>query len=60
MTPSEALVSKLENLKSAGKKQVTLDIDYLLQALSSVSAAPQIRTRVVTPSSVDGGGFKDE
>ena len=54
------LVAHLENLKKSGKKQVTLDIDWLLSAIQSrkVTTVPTGETKPKPKAiEISGGDF---
>ena len=63
MNELEKLVKQLQNLQKAKSTSVTLDINYLLGILSTMTTVQPVKQ--VTPIEiyrkvdVDGGGFKD-
>lgn len=64
MNEKDKLILRLQNLKKNKSKNITVDIDYLLNILQIGGTVTEIRR--VTPVElfrkvdVDGGGFIDE
>lgn len=56
MSKREQLRAYLQKMKSARKKKVELDIDYVLAALEEASQQPETQSNTITVE-VDGGEF---
>lgn len=56
MSELDKLIQNLNNLKKQGHKSVTLDVEWLLAAVTA--ERPQVSARTQTGKiNVDGGGF---
>jgi len=53
------LIAQLTNLKKLNKKTVSLDVDYVLNALYEVAELPKSRTIQTKKMNADAGKFKD-
>jgi hypothetical protein len=53
------LIAQLTNLKKQNKKSVSLDIDYVLNALTEAPTMPTPVKRKPRRTDADGGKFKD-
>lgn len=53
----KTLIENLKFYKSKGSKQVTLDIDELLTALSTVTDTEKVKPKVTMVMDVDSGYF---
>jgi len=53
------LIAQLTNLKKQNKKSVSLDIDYVLNALTEAHTMPTPVKRKPRRTDADGGKFKD-
>lgn len=53
--PREVLLNKIENLRSTGHTQLTVDLDFLEQALNQVEVA--VTESSYGPVDLDGGYF---
>ena len=55
----QRLISQLTNLKKQNKKSVSLNVDYVLQALAEPDSMPAPKSRKSSKLDADGGYFKD-
>ena len=53
------LIAQLTNLKKQNKKSVSLDIDYVLNALTESPTMPKPVVKKPRKTDADGGKFKD-
>ncbi len=53
------LIAQLTNLKKQNKKSVSLDIDYVLTALTEAPTMPKPVVKKPRRTDADGGKFKD-
>ena len=53
------LIAQLTNLKKQNKKSVSLNIDYVLNALTEAPTMPKPVKTKLSKTDADGGYFKD-